>query len=284
MTRTGERGPATGARGLDPPARLPYVRGVTALRLVTVPFSHFCEKARWAVDLTGRPYVEERHLPMLHWLATRRAGGGRTVPVLATDAGVLADSTAILRWADAQLRPRASLHPDDPKRRAECDALEDELDEAFGPEVRRIGYHYAFADDAVILALAESAPAWERVSLRLALPAVRTIMLRGMDIRPATVAAALDVVRRTYDRMAARLADGRPYLLGDRFSAADLTFGALGGPLVLPPEHPVPMPAALLPAELHDVVRELRAHPAGAFLLRLYAGHRVAPTRAAASA
>jgi glutathione S-transferase len=198
---------------------------------------------------------------------------------------VFADSTDILRWADGKLRPGAALYPDDPPRRAECDALEDELDDVFGPEVRRFGYHHAFGDRALILALAErAAPAWQFATLRLALPAVRTLMLRAMDIRPETVARALDVVRRTYDRVAARLADGRPYLLGDRFSAADLTFAALGAPMVLPPEHPVPIPAALLPAALHDLVRELRAHPAGAFILRLYADHRARPTRPAISA
>ena len=39
--------------------------------------------------------------------------------------------------------------------------------------------------------------------------------------------------------MAEMLADGRPFLLGDRFTAADLTFAALAAPVVLPPRYGV---------------------------------------------
>ena len=31
-----------------------------AARLVTIPISHFCEKARWALDRAGVDYVEQR--------------------------------------------------------------------------------------------------------------------------------------------------------------------------------------------------------------------------------
>ena len=41
--------------------------------LVTIPISHFCEKARWALDRAGVAYEEQRHLPALHRVAVRRA-------------------------------------------------------------------------------------------------------------------------------------------------------------------------------------------------------------------
>jgi glutathione S-transferase len=49
-------------------------------RLVTIPISHYCEKARWALDRAGVPYREEAHIQAVHRLATRRAGGGVTAP------------------------------------------------------------------------------------------------------------------------------------------------------------------------------------------------------------
>ncbi len=62
-------------------------------RLVTIPISHFCEKARWALDRAGVEYVEHPHLQPVHVVAARLAGGGRTVPVLVTDEGeVLGES------------------------------------------------------------------------------------------------------------------------------------------------------------------------------------------------
>ena len=50
------------------------------LRLVTIPISHYCEKARWALQRARLPYREERHVQGLHRLYARRAGGGRPSP------------------------------------------------------------------------------------------------------------------------------------------------------------------------------------------------------------
>jgi glutathione S-transferase len=69
--------------------------------LITIPISHFCEKARWALERTGVPYRERAHLQVLHRFAVRRAGGAGTAPVLIWDGRVLADSADILdaaRW------------------------------------------------------------------------------------------------------------------------------------------------------------------------------------------
>ena len=52
---------------------------MTDLVLVTIPFSHYCEKARWALDRAGLAYEERAHLPLAHYLPARRAGGGKTV-------------------------------------------------------------------------------------------------------------------------------------------------------------------------------------------------------------
>src|SRR4051812_38918805 len=131
-----------------------------AITLITVPFSHFCEKARWALDWAGVVYCEEPHLPMLHWAATFRAGGGRTVPVfVADDASVLADSTAILRWADHAREDGARLYPDDARLRTEVEAIEDDFDEHLGPATRTVGYHYAFGDGRIIVEMARRAAA-----------------------------------------------------------------------------------------------------------------------------
>jgi glutathione S-transferase len=42
------------------------------LRLVTIPISHHCEKARWALERAGIPYREERHVQGIHRIG--RAG------------------------------------------------------------------------------------------------------------------------------------------------------------------------------------------------------------------
>jgi hypothetical protein len=66
-----------------------------AATLITIPLSHYCEKARWALDRVALPYREEPHAPLLHRLATQRNDGG-TVPVLVHGSSRFSDSTDIL--------------------------------------------------------------------------------------------------------------------------------------------------------------------------------------------
>ena len=50
------------------------------MQLVTIGFSHYCEKARWALDRYGLTYDEERTLPGMHLKAVKRhvPEGGRS--------------------------------------------------------------------------------------------------------------------------------------------------------------------------------------------------------------
>ncbi|MEM1168380.1 MAG: glutathione S-transferase N-terminal domain-containing protein [Cyanobacteria bacterium P01_H01_bin.35] len=52
-------------------------------RLITIPISHFSEKARWALDRLNITYTEEPHVPVFHRFATMKYDG-ISVPVLAT--------------------------------------------------------------------------------------------------------------------------------------------------------------------------------------------------------
>ena len=107
-------------------------------KLITIPFSHYCEKARWALDHVGVPYEEDGHLPVFHYLATYRAGAKRTVPVLVDDKTVVRDSTDIVAWADAK-RPGSLIPVAGAK---ELLAIEDDVDTHFGPATRRWAYYH----------------------------------------------------------------------------------------------------------------------------------------------
>src|SRR5262245_460140 len=86
-------------------------------RLLTIPISHFCEKARWALERADLDYVEERHVQGIHQVVARRAGGGKTMPVLVADEGVFAESEDILRYADERVEEDRRLFPSDERSR-----------------------------------------------------------------------------------------------------------------------------------------------------------------------
>lgn len=248
-------------------------------RLVTIPISHFCEKARWALDRAGIPYVEERHVQLVHVAAARRAGGGRTVPVLVTEDGrVLGESADILRWADTQVAAERRLYPEGAEG-TEAAALEAELDAGLGPDGRLWMYHETLpvVGDMEPWALA-GVPAWERRFFRLSRPLVGRAISRYLGVDGPAAVAALERCDQVFDAVAGRLADGRRFLLGERFTAADLTFAALAAPLLVPGAYGLPLPPLMaMPPGLAREARRLRAHPAGAFACRLYEEERERP-------
>jgi glutathione S-transferase len=71
--------------------------------------------------------------------------------------------------------------------------------------------------------------------------------------------------------------DGDParYLVGDRLSMADITAAALLAPVVMPKGSPYE-DARVLPKALRDLREEVRARPAGQWVLTRYARDRVA--------
>ncbi|WP_394830340.1 glutathione S-transferase family protein [Pendulispora rubella] len=252
--------------------------------LVTIPFSHFCEKARWALDYTGYDYVEEGHMPVLHRFAVWRATSPRTsVPVLVAGGHVFGDSTEILAHADASARPERKLYPDDAARRAEVQSLEDDFDERLGPHIRRVIYFYLLPNqDMARKVMDRGTPSWERATVRLLFPVMRRTMNRFMEIDARTAAQSRDEVLRTFDDVERRLGDGRPFLTGDRFTAADLTFAALAGVAVFPPESEKAYPSIFslggeVPQDALDLVRETQARPVGDFVRRIYREHRGRP-------
>ncbi len=249
-------------------------------RLLTIPISHFCEKARWALDRAGVEYAEHPHVQLIHIFAARLAGGGRTVPVLVTaDGEVLADSTTILRWTDTRVALEQRLYPDG-ELGISAAALETWLDDGLGPDGRLWMYHETLpvVDELEPWALA-GVPPWERRLFRVSRPFVGVAIRRYLGVDAVSASAAVERIRGVFDSVADRLSDGRPFLLGDRFTAADLTFAALAAPMLLPVRYgsPLPPPEAM-PDALASEVRRLRAHPAGVFADRLYSEERSSRT------
>jgi glutathione S-transferase len=244
--------------------------------LITIPISHYCEKARWALDRAGIEYQEQAHLQVLHWFPVRRAGGKKTAPVLVWGDRVFTDSADIVEEASAVAPPGRGLFPDDPAAAAEVRALQGDFDERLGPEGRRWMYNALRGEREIAVAYGcAGVPAWQRRGLPLAYPVATRIIDRYLDVTPATAAQSEVEVRTTFDEVATRLSDGRPYLCGERFSAADLTFAALAAAVLMPPEYGVPLPQPdVLPAAMAATVRELRAHPAGAHALKMFREER----------
>jgi glutathione S-transferase len=239
-------------------------------RFVTIPLSHYCERARWALDLAGISYREESHVPLFHRLATSRAGG-RTVPVLVLGREVINDSAAIVRWVNQRV-PQVGLFPSNPEERQTVIEYERFIEREIGPHVRRWAYGHLLQEYQLLKpCFTRGAPMIERflapATVRLTLPLIR----RAYRIDPARAQQSLRRARAALDEIGRRLTPNSRYLVGDHFSAADLSLGALAAPLVFPGQYGGVLPLfEALPATMSAEVEAVRATPAGQFVLRLY--------------
>lgn len=244
--------------------------------LITIPISHYCEKARWALDRAGIAYRERAHLQIIHWVPVARAGGKKTAPVLVWGDRVFADSAEIVEEASKRAPAGRALFPGDSAAAADVRALQHDFDQVLGPGGRRWMYFNLRGRRDIAVAYAcTGVPAWQRRVLPLAYPLVARIIDRYLDVTPASAERSEAEVRAVFERVAERLGDGRPYLCGERFTAADLTFASLSASLLMPPEYGVPLPQPdELPPAMAAKVRELRTHSAGEFALKMFREER----------
>lgn len=242
-------------------------------RLVTIPYSHYCEKARWALERGGVAFVEETHAPLFAWRGALAARGRRTVPVLVTDDDVVPESTGVLRWVDAHGRlPEPYFPPDVP----DVESLVSTFDRRLGPATRRVAYSHVLGGSPADIEqlLARDVPAWEARGVRLLGRVLPLVIRFGLKIDEAGVARSKRAIDEVFAAVNERLADGRSTLTGDAFTAADLTFAALAAPLVLPPTYAKRFGGACHVPPLAALREEVLATKAGAFAMRIYEAYR----------
>jgi glutathione S-transferase len=244
--------------------------------LITIPPSHYCEKARWALELAGVPFREEGHPPLFHRRATRRVGGGRTTPVLIAGERVLPDSTDILEFLQDQPGDGWRPYPLDPKLRETAKELEDLFDTRLGPHTRRLAYYHLMQDNRLFLeSVLPGKKGVEGALFEVFAPVIKKLMRLGMRIDDEGAERSLGHVQSLFEEVSDLLSSGGGYLVGDTFSAADLTFASLAAPVLLPRGYGSPLPSLdEVPTDLLAQIEEFRSSPAGTFALRIYRDHR----------
>jgi glutathione S-transferase len=139
------------------------------------------------------------------------------VPTLVHDGNVVIDSSVILEYLD-EVFPTPSLTPADPVRRAQMRAWMRFLEEVPTAAIRVPSFHMALATR--FNALEETEFHKNEADVR----PLRKNFYRRMGPKGFSeedVAAALDELKRTVDRMETALAKG-PWLLGDDYTLADV--------------------------------------------------------------
>jgi len=238
--------------------------------------SHFNEKVRWALDHKRIHHLRRTLMPGAHVVVARRLTGGahRTTPVLTIDGRSIADSSAIIAELEARW-PQPPLYPVDPRERARALELEEFFDEQLGPHIRRAVYHELLEHRELMLPLfTHGQPLAARLVLRTAFPAMRRAMRQAMAIDAAGALRSRAKVIAAMDRLERELTPSG-YLVGARFTVADLTAASLFYPVVRPPSFPYP--SVQPPEHARAYLDPLAARPGGRWVARMYERHRTAP-------
>jgi glutathione S-transferase len=237
--------------------------------------SHYNEKVRWALDYKRIPHTRRSMLPGVHRVMARHLAGVDTSPVLTIGDEGIGDSSAILQ-AIEQRWPEPALIPSDPGERRRALELEDWFDEELGPHIRRAVYHELLPHpDVVIPLFTDGASGVSRRLLSACFPVLRVGMRQLMNIYEQPAERSREKTVAALDRLEAELG-GNDYLVGGRFSIADLTAASLFYPLALPPEFPYTSPSFDdLPEGARDFIGTMRERPGALWVAEMYRRHRL---------
>lgn len=244
--------------------------------LYVFAISHYCEKARWALDWFGIDYELRPLAPGEHMRVAKELGApGWSVPILEVGDRVVQGSGAIIDWAEAEGADASRRLSPTPELEDECRTIEARFDDEAGVHVRRYYYSEAIVDypHTVRPMFAQHLAAAERASLEESWPVICKLMVSAMDLGPEQRMQSRAIVEGELDWLDGLLADGRRHLVGDRFSRADMTAASLLAPLALPKEHPTYAALEIPPLARADI--ELWGErPAARWVRETYRDHR----------
>lgn len=265
-----------------PPPRIGNSKKTKHVRLITIGPSHFCEKVRWALDILDSDadsevyYTEDAHPPFLSCIPTLEASHGiaSMVPMTVCDGEVMYDSQTIL------MHFCPFLYPHDIKQ--DIVDLEKYLGTHLGAAIRSIIYYYTIQPDYYHVLKDTMTVQTSKIETSvwgflLKKGPLAKGMRRAMKIDEESLEASLVAVQKAFDDVSAKLNDGNhKYLIGNRFTAADLVFCALASPIISPPELQAfsPFDNQRMPPELVSLQDQLRNTPAGKYVLETYKNHR----------
>jgi glutathione S-transferase len=247
------------------------------VQLITFGSSHYCEKARWALDWHHISYREIGWPPGLHRVLAKRCGvAASSLPILLDGETAIQGSDVIIDWADSKANDNDSVRRLAPSGdSAEAKEIETRANEVVGVHVRRLAYaemlpkYPKLAKPGLFL----RASGWHRLIGNMMWPVSRRIMMRGLDIRPGAAAESRSKLESELDWLDCKLADGRAYLAGDRFSRVDLTVASLLAGFARPAEMLAYRDMAASDALTADVER-WKARPIMRWVVAQYQCHR----------
>lgn len=195
------------------------------------PFSTYCEKARWALDHLGVSYQEVTHYPGPHTRAIKKLSGQTSVPVLEDGSRVIAGSAAIIDHAMSAI-PGSDLLP--AEHEAKILEWQKRLDN-IGATLRGTLFYDILQHPKLaveLLTAGQKRPlSGYGIFFRTMIPMLKRMLKQGLPDEAKARADCQKILREI-----AEATSSTGYIVGDRFTLADLAAASIFFPICMP-EH-----------------------------------------------
>lgn len=217
--------------------------------------------------------VEERdHLFGWVSLLTLLHGGRGLIP-LVYGKGVRATGPwAVAQHFDARLPAGNRLVPCEAPLSIQAEADWARFNGKLGTDVAVFAYYHLLPARSLMAPIfAAPVPAGEARLVPAVYGLLRGAFTLALKLSAKRATAAAAHIRSCFDMTDRRIADGRPYLCGDRLTIGDVALAAASAPLLQPRGFGTVMPPLdAMPAPVRTLVEELRARPTARFIQGLY--------------
>lgn len=244
------------------------------MQLYQFTISHYCEKARWALDYKQKSYQLTNLLGGLHLLKTRRLGKKTYVPLLVDEGRVVQGSNHIIDYLES-LDGDFKLNPSKPAALKQALEWEHFADIEIGITLRRFFYFYVLRDPTLSKSLlSQDGPWYTPLYMFVMFYPMRIMMKKGMNIFEQPSLEARQKLTASLDRLNKEL-KGKEYLAGDNFSRADISVASLLAPLFTPLEHQYRWPSpTTMPKPLQEFKQHYQGSRVESWVLEMYRKHR----------
>ncbi|MCW8933216.1 MAG: glutathione S-transferase family protein [Gammaproteobacteria bacterium] len=246
------------------------------MKLLEFPHSHYCEKARWALDYKGITFEAVAIMPGLHMRTVRKYAPHTYVPVLLDNNEVVQGSSEIINYVE-QKQVLFPLNPAGADELRECLELERSMDKRLGENIRQVLYSRLLAyPDFIRHCFTHPMNRSRQIVFSLFYPILRNKIYKTYVVSSAQVEQAKHEFDVAVCELENRLKQ-RQYLLGEQFTRADLSVASMLSLLVMPPEHPFPW-QEIPDQQTKTFFETFQDHPVSDWVRKMYRDHRLRET------
>jgi glutathione S-transferase len=238
-----------------------------------------CECSRFLLGHYGVAYQEAPHI--FGWasvLAVFRSGTPQ-IPLLYGGEARCTGPHAIVEFYETKCAPERRLIPANSQLAMQVNADWARFNGILAGSTAVLAYYHLLPHRAIMIEpFCRGVPTVEAAVMKAAYPAFAGFFKLLLRLNPANAADALTQTRILFDEADARLADDRPFLVGDTLTLGDIALATATAPLLFPDNYRAPIPAfADMPPALQAIITELRQHPTARFVERIFRDFRGPP-------